>query len=132
MDPPPNCRYALGARAAFLSGAGSSILALTSGRKGDVFGQAPRERCDAAVAAAMSVSCVAVVLAKYGDERARSPLLYATDTISLLTLLVHARPCVAARSVCRRHDWQGPRHDSFTPWCARHCGRRQSLRRALR
>lgn len=49
-----------GARGAFLSGAGSSILALTAGRKGDVYGQAPTERCDAAVARAMAAAAALV------------------------------------------------------------------------
>lgn len=46
---------AAGAKGAFLSGAGSSIMALTSGRKGDIYGQADRERRDIEVARAMQV-----------------------------------------------------------------------------
>lgn len=44
-----------GAKGAFLSGAGSSIMALTAGRKGDIYGQAGGERRDVEVARAMQV-----------------------------------------------------------------------------
>ncbi len=47
---------AAGAAAAFLSGAGSAVMALATGRKGDVFGQRAEERSDAAVARAMALA----------------------------------------------------------------------------
>jgi len=47
---------AAGAAAAFLSGAGSAVMAFTTGRKGDVFGQRAEERTDAAVARAMALA----------------------------------------------------------------------------
>ena len=45
-----------GADGAFLSGAGSAIMALASGRKGDIHGQAPGERRDVRVARAMATA----------------------------------------------------------------------------
>ena len=43
-----------GAKGAFLSGAGSSVMALSGGRKGDIHGQRAAERRDVAVARAMA------------------------------------------------------------------------------
>lgn len=51
---------AAGAKGAFLSGAGSSIMAITTGRKGDVHGQRPQERRDIDVARAMARAAAAV------------------------------------------------------------------------
>jgi threonine synthase/homoserine kinase len=45
-----------GAKGAFLSGAGSAIMAITAGRKGDIHSQAAAERRDVDVARAMALS----------------------------------------------------------------------------
>ena len=44
---------AAGAHACYLSGAGPAVLALTSGRSGDIFTQREKERVDRGVADAM-------------------------------------------------------------------------------
>ena len=44
---------AAGASAAYLSGAGPTVMAITSGASGDIFTQRAKERVDRAVAAAM-------------------------------------------------------------------------------
>lgn len=51
---------AAGAKGSFLSGAGSSIMALTTGRKGDVHGQRAAERRDLDVARAMAAAAAGV------------------------------------------------------------------------
>ncbi len=58
----PLIRAALehGAHGAFLSGAGPAVLAITSGRKGDIFAQRQGERCERAVADAMKEAASAV------------------------------------------------------------------------
>lgn len=54
LSPCIEAALATGAKGAFLSGAGSSVMAITSGRKGDIHGQVPSERRDIEVARAMA------------------------------------------------------------------------------
>jgi len=56
MKPCIEAALGAGARGAFLSGAGSSVMAITSGRKGDPHAQRPGERRDIAVAQAMAMA----------------------------------------------------------------------------
>ena len=51
------CTYVPHALYSIALAAGSSIMALTAGRKGDIYGQATRERRDIEVARAMQVWC---------------------------------------------------------------------------
>ena len=60
LAPVINAAKDAGAHAAFLSGAGSAIMAITSGRKGDIHGQYSGERRDRAIAMAMMVAATKV------------------------------------------------------------------------
>jgi threonine synthase len=60
LRPCINAALAAGAKGAFLSGAGSSIMAITSGRKGDIYGQRASERKDVLVARAMQRAAMEV------------------------------------------------------------------------
>ena len=56
LRPCVEAALAAGAKGAFLSGAGSAVMALTDGRKGDIHSQAAAERRDVGVARAMATA----------------------------------------------------------------------------
>jgi homoserine kinase len=59
MEPTINAALEAGASAAYLSGAGPTIMAITSGASGDIFTQRAKERVDKKVAEAMLAAATA-------------------------------------------------------------------------
>jgi len=80
MFPLINAALENGAHGAFLSGAGPTVLALTSGRKGDIYAQACAERKEKEVAEAMKK--VAITLNEPGRIYITRPTTYGATAVS--------------------------------------------------
>ena len=84
-----------GADATFLSGAGPSVLALTSGASGDIFAQREKERVDTAVAKAMLAAA---------QNAGVDGQVFITQPIETGAHVVHAEPIYSNRLMRYRGD----------------------------
>ena len=84
-----------GADATFLSGAGPSVLALTSGASGDIFAQREKERVDTSVAKAM------LAAAKQAGVNGQ---VFITQPVQTGAHVVHAEPNYSSRLMRYRGD----------------------------
>lgn len=90
LDPLIEASVAAGAHACFLSGSGSSVLAITSGAKGDIYSQKNNERMERKVADSMIAAAKAIGV---------TGRVFLTNPTTIGAHVVAARPAFSTSSI---------------------------------